>query len=185
MESLEIMEVKAREILDCRGFPTVQVDIITRGGILGRADAPVGKSTGKHEAFELRDCGERYHGRGVHTAVENVNSIIAPQLHGIPVTMQREIDKVITELDGTQKIIDILRTKFDPVLQKKALCGDLAIYFDGKDAIKHIGIVGNQGRVCSKFNCGHVYLHLPEVVIVFWYLTLPAVVLLSSCHIWR
>ena len=69
MERFEVEEVKAREILDCRGNPTVEVDVITRQGILGRADVPSGRSTGKYEAFELRDGGDRYRGKGVLQAL--------------------------------------------------------------------------------------------------------------------
>jgi len=101
MERFEIKELKAREILDCRGNPTVQVDVITSDGILGRADAPSGRSTGKHEAVELRDGGARAHGKGVLNAVKNVNNIIAPVLKGRDVTKQRELDAMLLELDGT------------------------------------------------------------------------------------
>lgn len=102
MEDSEVREVKAREILDCRGEPTIEVDVWTKGGFLGRADVPSGRSTGKHEAFELRDCNVRYRGRGVLEAVQNVNKIIAPALKGRDVTRQREIDQLMIELDGTE-----------------------------------------------------------------------------------
>lgn len=101
MERFEIKEIKAREILDCRGNPTVEVDVVTRAGVLGRADAPSGRSTGKHEAVELRDGGVRAHGKGVLNAVRNVNEIISPALKGRDVTKQRELDAVLIELDGT------------------------------------------------------------------------------------
>ncbi len=102
MERFEIKEVKAREILDCRGEPTIEVDVCTRGGFLGRADVPSGRSTGKYEALELKDSGDRYRGKGVLKAVQNVNKIIAPALKGIDVTKQREIDELMVELDGTE-----------------------------------------------------------------------------------
>ncbi len=102
MEDSEVREVKAREILDCRGEPTIEVDVWTKGGFLGRADVPSGRSTGKHEAFELRDCNVRYRGRGVLEAVQNVNKIIAPALKGRDVSRQREIDQLMIELDGTE-----------------------------------------------------------------------------------
>ncbi|MFQ6125003.1 MAG: phosphopyruvate hydratase [Candidatus Heimdallarchaeota archaeon] len=101
MERFEIKEIKAREILDCRGNPTVEVDVVTRAGVLGRADAPSGRSTGKYEAVDLRDGGVRAHGKGVLKAVRNVNEIIAPALKGRDVTKQRELDAVLIELDGT------------------------------------------------------------------------------------
>jgi len=102
MERFEIKEIKAREVLDCRGNPTVEVDVITMEGVLGRADVPSGRSTGKYESFELRDGGDRYHGKGVLKAVRNVNEIIAPALKGKDVTKQREIDELMIELDGTE-----------------------------------------------------------------------------------
>ncbi len=99
---IEIKEVRAREILDCRGEPTVEVDVLTKEGFLGRADVPSGKSTGKHEAFELRNGGHRYHGRGILRAVHNINEIIAPKLIGRNVLEQREIDEIMIKLDGTE-----------------------------------------------------------------------------------
>ena len=102
MEHFEIKEVKAREILDCRGEPTIEVDVWTSGGFLGRADVPSGRSKGEHEAFELRDGGSRYHGRGVLKAVQNVNKIISPKLKGRDVTKHREIDELMIKLDGTE-----------------------------------------------------------------------------------
>lgn len=101
-ERFKIKEVKAREILDCRGEPTVEVDVLTSGGFLGRASVPSGRSTGKYEAFELRDGGRRYLGKGVLKAVQNVNEIIAPALKGKDVRNQREIDELLIELDGTE-----------------------------------------------------------------------------------
>ena len=105
MEKLErfgIKEIKAREILDCRGEPTLEVDVTTEGGVLGRADVPAGRSRGKHEAYELRDGGKRYAGRGVLKAVRNVAEKIAPALRGMDVRRQREIDMAMIELDGTE-----------------------------------------------------------------------------------
>lgn len=105
MEKLErfgIKEIKAREILDCRGEPTLEVDVTTEGGALGRADVPAGRSRGKHEAYELRDGGKRYAGRGVLKAVRNVAEKIAPALRGMDVRRQREIDMATIELDGTE-----------------------------------------------------------------------------------
>jgi len=101
MDQFKIKNIIAREILDCRAQPTVEVDVITEKGILGRADVPVGRSTGKHEAIELRDGGSRYHGRGVLQAVKNVNEILAPALKGYDVTQQRELDELMNTLDGT------------------------------------------------------------------------------------
>jgi enolase len=96
-----IENVKAREILDSRGNPTIEVDVITKSGYVGRADAPAGKSRGTFEAFELRDGGSRYNGMGVRKAVNNVNEIISKALIGLDVTDQRNIDYTLIELDGT------------------------------------------------------------------------------------
>ncbi|MCA6212986.1 phosphopyruvate hydratase [Thermococcus sp. 101 C5] len=97
----EITGIVAREILDSRGNPTVEVDVYTPVA-MGRAAVPSGASTGIHEALELRDGGKRYHGKGVKRAVENVNKIIAPELLGMDVTLQRDIDMLMVELDGTE-----------------------------------------------------------------------------------
>ncbi|AEH24969.1 phosphopyruvate hydratase [Pyrococcus yayanosii] len=97
----EITSVVAREILDSRGNPTVEVDVYTPIS-MGRAAVPSGASTGTHEALELRDGGKRYRGKGVRRAVENVNKIIAPELIGMDVRWQREIDTLLLELDGTE-----------------------------------------------------------------------------------
>lgn len=96
--------VKAREILDSRGNPTVEVDVILEDGTMGRAAVPSGASTGKKEALELRDTDKtsRYMGKGVQTAVKNVNEIIGCKLEGMDVTKQLEIDTVMRALDGTK-----------------------------------------------------------------------------------
>ena len=100
---LEIEDVKALEILDSRGNPTVQVEVITEGGFSGVAMVPSGASTGSFEAVELRDGDKsRYMGKGVLKAVANVNDIVAPALEGMNVYNQLEIDKKLIELDGTE-----------------------------------------------------------------------------------
>ena len=96
-----IIKVHARQILDSRGNPTVEVDVITENGILGRAAVPSGASTGEHEAVELRDGGKAYMGKGVLKAVENVNATISSELVGMSVFEQNAIDKMMIELDGT------------------------------------------------------------------------------------
>ena len=96
-----IIKVHARQILDSRGNPTIEVDVITENGILGRAAVPSGASTGEHEAVELRDGGKTYMGKGVLKAVENVNATIASELVGMSVFEQNAIDKMMIELDGT------------------------------------------------------------------------------------
>ncbi|MFL0354101.1 phosphopyruvate hydratase [Xanthomarina sp. GH4-25] len=96
-----IINIHARQILDSRGNPTVEVDVITENGIMGRAAVPSGASTGEHEAVELRDGGNAYMGKGVLKAVENVNTIIAQELLGTSVFEQNLIDKTMIDLDGT------------------------------------------------------------------------------------
>ena len=93
--------VAAREILDSRGNPTVEVDVGLEGGARGRAAVPSGASTGAHEAIELRDGGDRYGGKGVLKAVQNVNTRIAPNLVGYDPINQVGIDREMIELDGT------------------------------------------------------------------------------------
>ena len=96
-----ILSVHARQIFDSRGNPTVEVDVITETGTIGRAAVPSGASTGEHEAVELRDGGDAYMGKGVLQAVKNVNEHIGPELLGASVFEQEEIDQTMIDLDGT------------------------------------------------------------------------------------
>jgi enolase len=96
-----IIDIHARQILDSRGNPTVEVDVTTESGIMGRAAVPSGASTGEHEAVELRDGGKDYMGKGVLKAVKNVNSILAEELIGTSVFDQNLIDQMMINLDGT------------------------------------------------------------------------------------
>ncbi|MCE2855003.1 MAG: phosphopyruvate hydratase [Ilumatobacteraceae bacterium] len=97
----EIVEVVGREVLDSRGNPTVEVEVMLDSGAIGRAIVPSGASTGEHEAVELRDGGSRYLGKGVLRAVENVNSSIATAIIGMDATEQRLVDTALIDLDGT------------------------------------------------------------------------------------
>ena len=96
-----ISHIHARQILDSRGNPTVEVDVITENGILGRAAVPSGASTGEYEAVELRDGGNLYLGKGVLKAIENVNDVIAPALIGYSIFEQNLIDQLMIDMDGT------------------------------------------------------------------------------------
>lgn len=96
-----IVKVHARQILDSRGNPTIEVDVVTENGILGRAAVPSGASTGEHEAVELRDGGKNYMGKGVLKAVENVNTVLAQEIVGMSVFEQNLIDQTMLEADGT------------------------------------------------------------------------------------
>src|SRR3970040_3154896 len=98
----KIMKLVAREFLDSRGFPTVQADVILDNGLVGRATAPSGASTGKREAAELRDGDtKRYLGKGVLRAIRGIYDEIAPRLAGHDPTQQAEIDRSLFDLDGT------------------------------------------------------------------------------------
>lgn len=96
-----ILDIHARQILDSRGNPTVEVDVTTENGFVGRAAVPSGASTGEHEAVELRDGGDTYMGKGVSTAVSNVNTVLSEALVGASVFEQNLIDQTMIDLDGT------------------------------------------------------------------------------------
>lgn len=96
-----LVDIRARQIFDSRGNPTIEVDVITESGNLGRAAVPSGASTGEHEAVELRDGGKDYMGKGVLQAVKNVNEVIAPELLGAVVFDQNLIDQTMIQLDGS------------------------------------------------------------------------------------
>ena len=98
-----IVNVHAREILDSRGNPTIEVDVLTSDGSMGRAAVPSGASTGIHEAVELRDGdASRYLGKGVLKALENVNNVLDEELHGTMITDQLGIDTIMRAADGTE-----------------------------------------------------------------------------------
>jgi len=97
-----IISVHARQIFDSRGNPTIEVDVTTDNGVVGRAAVPSGASTGEHEAVELRDGGKAYMGKGVTKAVDNVNKIISAELLGVSVFEQNSIDQLMIDLDGTK-----------------------------------------------------------------------------------
>ena len=101
-EKFEIAGVQGREILDSRGNPTVEVEVMLDGGAVGRAAVPSGASTGKFEAVELRDGGPRYHGKGVRKAVENVNNVLAEAVAFENALDQKKIDQLLREADGTE-----------------------------------------------------------------------------------
>ena len=99
---MKIVDVKAREILDSRGNPTVEVDVILENGVRGRAAVPSGASTGEREALEMRDGGDRYCGKGVLNAVNNVNTVIRDLVIGMDAANQEALDYAMIELDGTE-----------------------------------------------------------------------------------
>ncbi|HHE65530.1 MAG TPA: phosphopyruvate hydratase, partial [Bacteroidetes bacterium] len=98
-----IANIEARQILDSRGNPTVEVDVLTQNGVLGRAAVPSGASTGIHEAVELRDNDKSvYNGKGVLTAVHNVNEVLNSEMKGMYVFDQKQIDRFMIDIDGTE-----------------------------------------------------------------------------------
>lgn len=101
-KSTSITEVKAREVLDSRGNPTVEVEVELKSGARGRAIVPSGASKGEREVVELRDGDERYHGKGVRKAVKNVNEVLGPEIIGLDAFCQSYIDYLLKELDGTE-----------------------------------------------------------------------------------
>ncbi len=136
-EELVIETIQAREILDSRGNPTVEVDVILASGVVGRAAVPSGASTGAHEAVELRDGDkERYIGKGVSKAVENVNEIIAPEIEGMVVSEQPEIDAQLLMLDGTEN-----KSKLgaNAILGVSLACAKAASEVHGMPLYRYIG----------------------------------------------
>ncbi len=136
-EELIIEAIQAREILDSRGNPTVEVDVILASGAVGRAAVPSGASTGMHEAVELRDGDkDRYLGKGVSKAVENVNDIIAPELEGMLVSEQPEIDNQLIMLDGTEN-----KSKLgaNAILGVSLACAKAAAEIHGMPLYRYIG----------------------------------------------
>lgn len=123
MSKFTITKVIAREIIDCRWNPTVQVDVWVNGELAGSGNVPSGRSTGSNEAMELRDGEKRYGGNGVTKAVNNVNEIIAPALIGMDVTQQRKIDEKLIALDGTENKTNLGANAVMPVSLACAYAG--------------------------------------------------------------
>ena len=123
MTKFQITKVHAREIIDARWNPTVQVDVWVNGELAGSGNVPSGRSTGSNEAMELRDGEKRYGGNGVTKAVNNVNEIIAPALIGMDVTQQRVIDAKLIELDGTENKTNLGANAVMPVSLACAYAG--------------------------------------------------------------
>jgi enolase 1/2/3 len=132
----EIVDVLAREILDSRGNPTVEVEVWLEGGIVGRAAVPSGASTGQREALELRDGGKRFHGKGVQKAVRNILETIAPKVRGIGSGEQIYIDGLMCELDGTE---NKKRLGANAILGVSLAVGRAAAREKGLPLYRHIG----------------------------------------------
>lgn len=141
-ERFEIAAVYAREILDSRGNPTVETEIILEGGACGRAAAPSGASTGQHEAIELRDGGNRYQGKGVQRAVDSVNTLLAETLMFEDVRKQKNIDRLLCEADGTD---NKGKLGANAVLSVSLACARAAANALGIPVFQYIGgIYGNK-----------------------------------------
>ena len=136
-----IEEIHARQILDSRGNPTIEVDVITTNGALGRAAVPSGASTGAHEAVELRDGDKsKFMGKGVLKAVHNVNKIINEELHGYPVTNQRMIDEAMIRIDGTENKSNL---GANAILGVSLACAKAGAMETGQPLYKYIGGVNS------------------------------------------
>ena len=156
LPELPIIEsIRAREILDSRGNPTVEVDLVTKGGICVRAAVPSGASTGIHEACELRDGDKgRYLGKGVTKAVENVNKILAEALKGMDVTKQEELDKKMCEIDGTPNKSNL---GANAILGVSMAVAKAAAEAKGVPLYRHIAsLAGNEGKMVLPVPCFNV-----------------------------
>jgi len=131
-----ILDVRARQIFDSRGNPTVEVDVTTENGFVGRAAVPSGASTGEHEAVELRDGGKDYMGKGVLKAVENVNKTIASALIGSSVFEQERIDRLMIELDGTKNKANL---GANAILGVSLACAKAAAHELGMPLYRYVG----------------------------------------------
>jgi len=133
----QIAHIQAREVLDSRGNPTVEVDVITENGVIGRSIVPSGASTGVHEAVELRDGDKgRFLGKGVLKAVENVNKILNEELNGMYVTEQIEIDTKMIELDGSENKKNL---GANAILGVSLACAKAAAQLTGQPLFRYIG----------------------------------------------
>lgn len=133
---MKIKDIKAREILDSRGNPTVEVDVILENGIMGRASVASGASTGSNEALELRDNDNRYNKKGVLKAVNNVNKIIREKLIGMDASKQKEIDELMIKLDGTDNKSNL---GANAILGVSLACLKASALADNKELFEYVG----------------------------------------------
>ena len=131
-----IKNIVSRQIFDSRGNPTVETDVFLSNGVMGRAAVPSGASTGKNEAYELRDNKKSYHGKSVLKAVDNVNTVIFDTLSGYDVLEQEEIDETLIELDGTP---NKKRLGANAILSVSLACADAASKYLGVPLYKYLG----------------------------------------------
>ncbi|MFH1588541.1 MAG: phosphopyruvate hydratase [Candidatus Diapherotrites archaeon] len=150
--SNKITEAKARTVLDSRGNPTVEAEMVTGKGVF-RAIVPSGASTGSYEAIELRDKGKEFHGKGVSKAVENVNKIIAPKITGLDAIEQKAIDKLMIELDGTENKSNLGANAILAVSMAAARAGakgkEIPLY-------KHLNELSGKQKMCLPVPCCNI-----------------------------
>ena len=140
MSNIEL--IHARQILDSRGNPTLEVEVVTSEGAFGRAAVPSGASTGIHEAVELKDGGNRWMGKGVSRAVDHVNTILNDELNGLDVTEQRLIDQVMIDIDGTENKGNL---GANAILGVSLAVAKAAAQYSGRPLYRHVG--GTSARV--------------------------------------
>lgn len=166
-----IRNVYAREILDSRGYPTVEAEVILDSGVIGMASVPSGASTGSFEAVELRDGGDRIVGKGVLKAVENVNEIIAPEIIGELATDQELIDRIMIELDGTENKGKLGANAILAV--SLAVCDAAAKYFD-METYQYIGGIRSKSLPRPMMNILNGGAHADNKIDVQEFMIVPA-----------
>ncbi|OGG96187.1 MAG: phosphopyruvate hydratase [Candidatus Lambdaproteobacteria bacterium RIFOXYD2_FULL_50_16] len=170
-QELTIDSIFAREILDSRGNPTIEVDVVLAGGIIGRAAVPSGASTGAHEAVELRDDDKnRYGGKGVAKAVANVNEIIAPELEGMLVSEQADIDALMIELDGTK---NKAKLGANAILGVSLACAKAAAEAHGLPLYRYLGGVNAKEMPVPMMNILNGGSHADNTVDIQEFLIMP------------
>lgn len=166
----EIADIRARQVFDSRGNPTVECDVLLADGSTGRAAVPSGASTGEHEALELRDGGTAYHGKGVLQAVENVNAKIRPAIEGMDALDQREVDERMLELDGTEGKSNLganaILSVSMAVAQAAAAARDLPLY-------AYLGGIQARRLPCPMFNIINGGEHADNNVDIQEFMILP------------
>lgn len=167
-----IIDIFAREILDSRGNPTIECDVVLESGAMGRAAVPSGASTGEHEACELRDNdNSRYMGKGVQQAVENVNTIIADALEGLDATEQRQIDNIMCDLDGTEN-----KSKLgaNAILGVSLACAKAAAEYHSMSLYKYLGGVRAEILPTPMMNILNGGKHADNTVDIQEFMIVPA-----------
>ena len=167
-----IVDIFAREILDSRGNPTLECDVILEDGSMGRAAVPSGASTGEHEACELRDENPaRYLGKGVEKAVENVNTTIAEALEGLDATEQKQIDSVMIDMDGTPNKSNL---GANAILGVSLACAKAAADYHGMPLYKYIGGVRAEMLPTPMMNILNGGKHADNTVDIQEFMIIPA-----------